>query len=699
MLKNANVAKGSRTNRLDSDRSRQSEGHWLSAEGDPHDERVSTDLVLGAGSAGVSWDGDRDGSAALVVGSSHGDGSEALAVITLVPGEVVLAIITGHAVGELLANGVLAERDNGPVGKAGELLGNGLGPNLEERHLARLATDSEGLGVDVAEVGLVKHVGVLVEAEQVTDVGGAGIVEKSGEVTSAGGGSLPLSESAVISIAVVVDGSSPAGNDDKTVVSVVGNVGDQGPKLVLAVHEDGASVVTDDSSDTVVHPSLDGISVVETSDGRRDETVGRELGGVPDGQLLHPCNVELDLLGGVGVSGVVERHVGESVGDVHESIAVGDSPEPESKRVKVGASLAPDVRGRGRGPDVGASTKRLLELEGGVNLLVILDGLGGDADALTLVRSSSVLNVTVAVVAKLDLVSRASRQTSVDVLHPGDVGSEVFVADTELLTSRAVDVGDKVDVIDLSAEKSAAATSEETTCHPVDPRVLSVVGEQVPLGSHAGEESHLLTAIEVVDDSGGSGVGEGSVRAGGELSNLLGPGGVGDGGRIVVETLGADTSASLELRSSEVRDIGEAEFLLDASATAATRDNGRVSVGTRVDVEADHANTEGSLVVVELLPLSSSQGAGPVAAAKVVGNLSVDDDTTEVTVGSGGVESRELNTGLGNDNRLERNAIAVQARCGGVNAVGIFGEHKNGVLHRAARNRHSGSGWNGGSRR
>lgn len=90
---------------------------------------------------------------------------------------------------------------------------------------------------------------------------------------------------------VVVDVGSPAGNDGCSSVSVGSDGADEWPELVLLVHQDRTRVVTNNVLDTVVEPCLDSITVVHTSDRRRDDTVGTELVTGCDADLREPCLV------------------------------------------------------------------------------------------------------------------------------------------------------------------------------------------------------------------------------------------------------------------------------------------------------------------------------------------------------------------------------------------------------------------------
>lgn len=61
----------------------------------------------------------------------------------------------------------MLQRDDRPVGRAHELLSDCLHPNLQQG-VDALGTDLVGSNAGGAHVGLVEHVGVVAEAEEVT---------------------------------------------------------------------------------------------------------------------------------------------------------------------------------------------------------------------------------------------------------------------------------------------------------------------------------------------------------------------------------------------------------------------------------------------------------------------------------------------------------------------------------------------------
>lgn len=146
---------------------------------------------------------------------------------------------------------------------------------------------------------------------------------------------------------------------------------------------------------------------MHSGDSRRDKALGRKGGGIGDADLLHPGLVELNLLLGVAVRGVVKLHVRESVRHVHESVELGGRAEPLGEGVALGAVERPGVSSELGGPVVLAGTEGLLVLERGGGTNVADDAVVGNAGGVIL--GGGDVDVSVAIVAELDLEVGAGR--------------------------------------------------------------------------------------------------------------------------------------------------------------------------------------------------------------------------------------------------------------------------------------------------
>lgn len=147
--------------------------------------------------------------------------------------------------------------------------------------------------------------------------------------------------------------------------------------------------------------------------------------------------------------------------DVVESSSVGCGHEPVGKRIDLQARRSPSswIR-RWRGwPDIGSCAERLLEFKSSVTLVSVLNRAVGSAGG-SRVNSKSVLNSTVAVVANFDLVRGTSWESAVDTGSPRDVSSQISRYNAVLVSSRRVNVGYEMHVIDLSIEISTTTTDD-----------------------------------------------------------------------------------------------------------------------------------------------------------------------------------------------------------------------------------------------
>ena len=389
-----------------------------------------------------------------------------------------------------------------------------------------------------AHVGLVEHVRVVAEAEEVA--GGHVFLESEevGEFAGASGGVGPFLGCAGLGVAVVVDSGGPAGHDVESGETVRRDGRVEEVVDVVGVHQDGTAVVADYVRDAVVEPRFDDISVVHTGDRWGDEAGRRELAGV-EAELLQPGLVEDDLLGGVVVGCVVEVEVSKRVGHVGESIAVRGCHEPCRQLVELSTGNGPTVLSRGLWPHVDTAADWLDPFKiRACDRRVVVDGINRDARVAGQVVANvrCVYDVTVAVVSDLNKVVGACWKAAVHTLHPGDVGRNVGWNDSVSLALRVVDACGEVHVVDLSTKVSLPCANEQSTGDPVDVCMLQVVGGGGPFCGKADEECHLLATTEVVDHrSDASGL---EVARRGELSDLVGRLGVGDLGRVVVQVLG-----------------------------------------------------------------------------------------------------------------------------------------------------------------
>ena len=587
-------------------------------------------------------------------------------------------LLKSHAVNKETADVIVLQGNHGPVGKTDHLLGDSLNPDLKKRKLAADGTDGDLVDVAAAQVGLVEHVRVGVKSHQVTNVHATGVIKQVAEGSSAGGCVDPLLERARLSVAVVVDGGGPAGDDGQAGVAVGGDVGDGGPEGALGVAQDGARVVADDVADAVVKEGLDGVAVEQTGDGGRDQTGRGEHGRGAEADLVEPGLVEVDLLVGVAVGGVVKLLVREGVRDRGEGVEV--VVEPRGDVVQKSALQGPGVVHVGGLPERDARAERLLEVQRRVGRGVVVDGLVRHAHAGACGLGDALDEVTVAVVAHLDEVVRARGQTRVDVGLPGGVRLEIGDADAEVVAGRVVDLGLEAHVVDLGGQIDLALADEQTAGHPVDEAVLEVVGGQGPVGGPRGEPYHLLASAKGVDDGRGGGGGEGAIGRRSKGGNGLGDGRVDDLGRVMPETLGAHAGAGLDVGGGEVRGVREGDELLDARVAAAGTGDSQVDAQVRAgeDVEADHADAEGGLVGVDGFPLGGGDGGAP-AVGVLVRDLADDDDAAVVALFRAGGQNGEGDAGLGHEHDLVGDAIALQAFGSRSARVGVAGEDEDGV--------------------
>ena len=369
--------------------------------------------------------------------------------------ELGFARVALEAAPEVVGDVVVLVRDDGPVDETGHLLHDHLDPDLQQRQLPALAVDRRRGHVGLAHVGLVEHVRVLVQREQVARVRHLLELEQRVDVADARGRLLPLEHGAGRRVAVVVDVRGPARHDGVAVVAVVGDGRAERPVVVGAVAQRRPRVVTDGVVETAVDPGAQAVAVVETRDLRRDDAPAAEARAGRDARLRHPVLVEGDLLAAVAVGGVVEGQVREGVGHVAEGVAVRRRRQPLLERIEVEAGGRPVEGRRRRRPLVRASAQRLLELERRRRREVVVDGLG--ANLLVALRLAPLDDVPVAVVAELDEEVAAGVHARVDVGRPGHVDLHVGGSDPERLPVLVVDASAQEDVVDCASNTGAGA--------------------------------------------------------------------------------------------------------------------------------------------------------------------------------------------------------------------------------------------------
>lgn len=331
--------------------------------------------------------GDRDGDgnrAGVAAAGANSDRDDALTILRVAVLSSRLAGIASHTINEILGKLVVGKRHNRPGGQTSELLGDSLEPALDQRELAGLTADGDGGRIHVGQVGLVEHVRIGLEVEEVLDVGGASVIKKILEgAAGALSENIPLAKKTVGGIAVVVDGCGISRDDPDASSTVRVDSRSKRPVDVLAVAKNRTGVVTNNILDAVVGPGADGVTVVKTGNGRRNNAVRSEVLGVGNAHLLQPGLVELNLTSSIVVCGVVELFVGEGVRNVGKRVEVGRVTEPVGKGIETAAVLGPSVRHKLRGPDIETSTKRLLELERRVGDLTILNSVVRNTDAFS----------------------------------------------------------------------------------------------------------------------------------------------------------------------------------------------------------------------------------------------------------------------------------------------------------------------------
>jgi hypothetical protein len=148
------------------------EGHWLAFHGRPHDQWLTPNRITRRASTaahtGRAWECDRHGNAASVaVCSVHSGTRNSLPVSGVRVHQLWAACIAGFAVQERLCDVIVLQRYDRPVGQARELLDYSLDPDLQQR-IDALRADLVCADACRAHVGLMEHVWIVAQAEEVT---------------------------------------------------------------------------------------------------------------------------------------------------------------------------------------------------------------------------------------------------------------------------------------------------------------------------------------------------------------------------------------------------------------------------------------------------------------------------------------------------------------------------------------------------
>ena len=135
----------------------------------------------------------------------------------------------------------------------------------------------------------------------------------------------------------------------------------------------------------------------------------------------------------------------------------------------------------------------------------------------------------------------------------------------------------------------------------------------------------------------------------------------------------------LQARGGKFAVVAELEELLFAAATAS--ESGGTVVRTRVHIELHEPDAEVLLVVAQLRDLGGGESAAPAAVgAVVVRHGRDDDDEAEVAFGRRRGQRRQGHAGLGHDDDLVWDAIAVERTGRDAGGTGVAGEDEDGRI-------------------
>lgn len=128
----------------------------------------------------------------------------------------------------------------------------------------------------------------------------------------------------------------------------------------------------------------------------------------------------------------------------------------------------------------------------------------------------------------------------------------------------------------------------------------------------------------------------------------------------------ASIGARSQPSSWEVVGVGEVDKLFNAIGTAAAiTDRRGAELGAGEDIVLHHAHAVCELVGIQLVPLVVCQGTAPAVTAIVVADFAGDDDPAKVSTRRG-VQSGELNAGLGDKEGSIGDTVAIETRGGDI---------------------------------
>lgn len=194
--------------------------------------------------------------------------------------------------------------------------------------------------------------------------------------------------------------------------------------------------------------------------------------------------------------------------DVCESVAIRLVHEPILKLIDLVALKRPIVCSWSLGPNVNAGTRWLGVVGRTVNLVGIFDTRVRVASSGALVRIRCRFDSSVTVVPDFHEVLGTLRHLRIECRLPSHMCIEILWLAAIRLAGWCVERGFQEHVIHLRTEVQPSEANVDTSCDPVDPCVLQVVGRRGPVEGEWQEPYHLLASADLVDDTGSTRVAE-----------------------------------------------------------------------------------------------------------------------------------------------------------------------------------------------